>query len=90
MKIQITLYSTTGKYKPLSTTVEAESVEEFKRNFKTYKRTALSNICARWYKDGNALIRGGYTQMKWRIYDKQERIAYQKQKAIEEFKKERK
>lgn len=73
MKIQMTLFCTTGKYKPISTLVEAESLEEFKANFAKYKKKALSNICAQRYKDGKNLLDSGYTQMKWRIYDKEER-----------------
>lgn len=73
MKFQITLFCTTGKYRPISTLVEAESIEEFNANFAKYKKQALSNICAQRYKDGKNLFESGYTQMKWRIYDKEER-----------------
>ena len=73
MKIQMTLFCTNGKYKPISTLVEAESLEEFNANFTKYKKQALSNICAQRYKDGKNLFDSGYTQMKWRIYDKEER-----------------
>ena len=36
MKVQITLYSTTGKYKPISTLIEVNSIEEFKQNKNKY------------------------------------------------------
>ena len=32
MKVQIKLYSTTGKYKPSSTLIEGSDMEEFKQN----------------------------------------------------------
>lgn len=84
MKIQVTLFCKTGKYKPMSTLIEVPTVEEFKENFDKYKKIAISNIAAKRYRDGASLIRDGYTLLKWRIYNPEERKKYQ----LEQLKKE--
>lgn len=83
----MTLYSTTGKYKPMSTTVEAPTVEEFKANLKTYKKQALKKIAGQRYRDGASLLRDGYTVMKWRIYDAEERRKHAVQDLISKMRK---
>ena len=71
MKIQITLYSTTGKYKPVSTIIEVENIEEFKQNKNKYYKKAILNICHSRYTTWNDLKKDGYTIVKYREYDKE-------------------
>lgn len=87
MKIQVTLFSTTGKYRPMSCLVDAPTVEDFEKNFEMYKKKAITKIADQRYRDGDSLLKSGYTQLKWRIYDEQERKAYNKKKFLENFKK---
>lgn len=84
MKVQFTLFCTTGKYKPIATVVDVPNVEDLKdaKKFLYWKKRALSRIVAQRYESGNDLFKNGYTQMKWRIYDKEERKAYEKQQFI--------
>ena len=83
MKIQFTVYSTTGKYKPISTVVEVPTIEELSKpdKLRYWKKRALSRIVAQRYKSGADLLAHGYTTMKFRIYDKEEREAYEKAQA---------
>lgn len=83
MKIQVTLFCNNGKYRPLSTLIEAPTVEEFKANFDEYKRQAILKIANQRYRDGLSLFKSGYTIIKWRIYNPTERKAY----ALEKIKK---
>lgn len=87
MKIQITLFCTTGQYRPISTLIEVESVEDFKTNLKKYKKQALQKMCAQRYRDGASLLKSGYTQMKWRIYDEEERRKYDVQQIMNQMNK---
>ena len=87
MKIQFTLYCTTGKYKPISTVVDVPNIEDLKNaeRFSYWKKRAISRIVAQRYQSGNDLFRNGYTKIKWRIYDETERKAYEKKQFIESF-----
>ena len=85
MKIQMTLYCENGTHKPMSTLVEVESLEEFKNNLDKYKHKAISKISAQRYMSGGAILKNGYTKMKWRIYNPEERKAEEKRKFIEQF-----
>jgi hypothetical protein len=85
MQIQMTLYSTKQGLKPMSTIVEVDSLEEFKTNLSKYKSKALSKISAQRYMPGNAIIKNGYTTMKWRIYNEQERKQQAKADFIKQF-----
>ena len=71
MKIQITLYSTTGKYKPVSTIIEVENIEEFKQNKNKYYKKAILNICHNRYTTWDDLKKDGYTIVKYREYDRE-------------------
>ena len=70
---------------------ERELAKELKiveKNFETYKKKAINKIAGQRYRDGDSLLKSGYTQLKWRIYDEQERKAYNKKKFLENFKKD--
>lgn len=92
MKIQFTLFSTTGKYKPIATTIDIPDIAEMDDpvRFEYWKKRALNRIAASRYKTGWDLIQHGFTKMKWRIYDEEERKKYARQKAIKEFEKNKK
>jgi hypothetical protein len=77
MKLQVTLFSTTGKYKPVSTIVNVESMEYYKGHKREIQKTAIENICHQRYTTWNELKQNGYTQLKVREYDL-EKIALQK------------
>jgi hypothetical protein len=88
MKFQVTLFSTTGKYRPMACVLDAPSPEDFEKNFNTvYKKKAIQKIAGQRYRDGKSLLQSGYTQIKWRIYDEQERKEYNKKKFLENFQK---
>ena len=64
--IQITLFDVTGKYKPISTLIEVESIEEYRKNSQEYKRKAIQKICNQKYLTGKELLKLGYKQIKAR------------------------
>lgn len=88
IQIQMTLFSTTGKYKPISTIMDVNSVRDFNQNRSSYKRKALERICARRYWGTDDLNRYGYTDWKYRIYDK-EKIEKERVERYSQIKKER-
>lgn len=86
MKLQFTLFSTTGQYKPVSTILEVSSLEEYKANARQYKDKAIKKIAQQRLWDNKDLIRYGYTTMKVRVYDK-EKIAQINAERYEKIKK---
>lgn len=68
--LQFTLFSTTGKYKPMTTFIRVESVEEYKNNKKKFQQRAIAKICSEKKTTQWAMKANGYTQMKVRIYPK--------------------
>lgn len=80
--IQITLFDVNGKYKPISTLIEVESVEYYKQHSKECKERAFQKICNQRLLTGKELIKLGYTKVKVRNYTLW--------KQIQEGKKERK
>ena len=83
MKLQVTLFSSTGKYKPMSTIIEVESMEDYNNKKAEYQKKAILNICHQRKTDWSNLKRDGFTQVKVREYDL-EKIAQQKK--IEQIK----
>ncbi len=69
--LQYTLFSTTGKYKPVSTLVNVESVKYYNENKREVKQKAVTKICVKrcWTKED--LIKYGYTVSKIRLYTKE-------------------
>ena len=44
MKLQVTLFATNGKYKPISTLINVESMEDYEQNKRKYQEKAILNI----------------------------------------------
>lgn len=76
--IQITLFSTTGKYKPISTLLEVESVAWYKEHAKECKEKAIRKICLQRNWTGKDLINYGYTSLKVRNYTLWKKMTEQK------------
>jgi hypothetical protein len=74
MKIQVTLFCNNGKYKPISTLVDAENLQDFEQHLEENKKKALKQISDKRYKDGKDIYNSGYTIMKYRPYDKKDRF----------------
>lgn len=66
--IQVTLFDVTGKYKPISTLIEVESVEYYKKHSKECKQKAIQKICNQRYLSGKELVKLGYKKIKVRNY----------------------
>jgi len=66
--IQVTLFDVTGKYKPISTLIEVESVEYYKEHSKECKQKAIQKICNQRYLSGKELVKLGYKKIKVRNY----------------------
>ena len=68
MKYQVTLFSTTGKYKPISAIVETAKATT-KEDVKAIQKKGVEKICiSRLWKSAD-LTRYGYTKIKVRVYD---------------------
>lgn len=76
--IQFTLFSTTGKYRPISTITKLEENETWEKNKQEIVRRSILNICHKRRTTYQDLKRDGYTQYKTREYDK-EKIEEQKE-----------
>lgn len=74
VKIQITMFHNEGKYKPIATTIEVPSMEDFKANQTAYVRKAITKIAQQRYQTPNELAQKGYTKYKYRKYDKRDRF----------------
>ena len=66
--IQITLFDVTGKYKPISTLIEVESIDYYKEHSKEVKQRAIQKICNQRLLSGKELVKLGYTKIKVRNY----------------------
>lgn len=88
MKIQFTLFSKSGKYKPMSTLLEVESIEEYKTHNTEYKTKAIQKIANQRYMSKTDLKKYEYTIMKVRVYDPV-KIEQEKKERYEQIKKER-
>lgn len=86
--LQCTLFSTTGKYKPMSTIVKVESVAYYKAHKTEVQTRAIQKICIQRKTEPWCLKRDGFTRMKVRVYDK-EKIEAENAERYERIKKER-
>lgn len=68
--LQFTLFSTTGKYKPMTTLIKVGSVEEYKKNKKKFQQRAITKMCAEKHTTLWALKGNGFTKLKVRVYPK--------------------
>lgn len=69
MKLQFTLFATNGKYRPISTIINVESMEDYKKNKSKYQKTAIENICHNRKTDWETLKKQTYTMVKTREYN---------------------
>jgi hypothetical protein len=88
MQIQITLFATNGKYRPISTILEIESMKEYCRHKALYQKKAILNICRTRKTTWKILQSYSYTSFKVREYNP-EKIAQEKriEKLYKKFKK---
>lgn len=68
--LQFTLFSTTGKYKPVTTLIKVDSVQQYKENKHKYQQRAITKMCAEKHATWWALKNNGFTKLKVRVYPK--------------------
>lgn len=68
-KIQVTLFSTTGKYKPISTLVKLNNGESLEKDKQAILKRGIENICHYRRTTWTQLKKDGYTQVKTRVYN---------------------
>lgn len=89
MKLQVTLFATNGKFRPISTIIEVESIEDYKQNKVKYQTKAIMNICHNRKTTWKDLKEQSYTTIKVREYDlekiEKEKNQKTKQKIIEKL-----
>ena len=81
--LQVTLFATNGKYKPMSTLINVESIEEYKKNPTFYKVKAIQKICNQRYLTGKELQEMTYTHIKVRNYTLYKEITKSKKEGKE-------
>lgn len=87
--LQVTLFDKNNKYKPMSTLINVESIEEYKKNSTKYKMQAVQKICNKRYLTGKELQDMGYSIIKVRNYTLLQKIKEQeKEKKVDKKKKE--
>ena len=86
MTLQFTLFCTTGQYKPVSTTLQVASLEDYKAKATQYKEKAIKKIAQQRRWTNADLSCYHYTSLKVRVYDK-EKIAQANAKRYEQIKK---
>lgn len=67
--LQITLFNTEGKYKPVSTLITIESIKYYKEHKKEINNQAIVKICQKRNWTAADLLKYGYTALKVRNYD---------------------
>ena len=72
--LQITLFDTNNRHKPISTLMQVESLEFFNNNSKEVKTKAIQSICNKRLLSGKELVKLGYTRIKVRNYSLLQRI----------------
>ena len=89
---QITLTSTSGKYKPVSCIVKKDSKEVLEKGrdvfIKELQQQGIIKICQKRLWNNSDLKRYGYTKVKVREYDK-EKIAKENAERYERIKEEK-
>ena len=89
---QVTLFCTTGQYRPVSAIVKADSARVKSVGMTVFKRelqtAGIQKICNSRLWDKKHLIDSHYTKVKIREYDK-EKIEREKAERYEQIKKER-
>lgn len=88
VQLQLTLYSESGKYRPMSTIVEVESVAYYNTHKQEVQNRAIQRISAQRKMDVWAMKKYGYTKLKARVYDR-EKIEQENKERYERIKEER-
>lgn len=88
IQIQLTLYSESGKYRPMSTIVEVESIAYYNTHKQEIQNRAIQRISVQRKMDIWAMKKYGYTKLKARVYDK-EKIEQENKERYERIKEER-
>lgn len=88
IQIQLTLYSESGKYRPMSTIVEVESIAYYNAHKQEILNRAIQRISVQRKMDIWAMKKYGYTKLKARVYDK-EKIEQENKERYERIKEER-
>lgn len=68
MKIQVTYYCTSGKYKPISTIIEVPNSHQFVTKKSYWLNRAKQRIMAKRYWTEKEMTDFDYTEVKYRIY----------------------
>lgn len=88
IQIQLTLYSESGKYRPMSTIVEVESIAYYNTHKQEIQNRAIQRISVQRKMNIWAMKKYGYTKLKARVYDK-EKIEQENRERYERIKEER-
>lgn len=88
IQIQLTLYSESGKYRPMSTIVEVESIAHYNTHKQEIQNRAIQRISVQRKMDIWVMKKYGYTKLKARVYDK-EKIEQENKERYERIKEER-
>ena len=88
IQIQLTLYSESGKYRPMSTIVEVESIAYYNAHKQEILNRAIQRISVQRKMEVWVMKKYGYTKLKARVYDK-EKIEQENKERYEQIKKER-
>ena len=76
--LQVTFFHNKNKYRPISTIIKVESLEEYKKDSRKQQIRALTNIAHYRKTTPSDLVKQGFTQVKVREYNK-EQIREQKE-----------
>ena len=88
IQIQLTLYSESGKYRPMSAIVEVESIAYYNAHKQEILNRAIQRISVQRKMDIWVMKKYGYTKLKARVYDK-EKIEQENKERYERIKEER-
>ena len=88
IQIQLTLYSESGKYRPMSTIVEVESIAYYNVHKQEILNRAIQRISVQRKMDIWVMKKYGYTKLKARVYDKG-KIEQENKERYERIKEER-
>ena len=89
MTYQVTLFSTTGKFKPISCLIESESVNlNNAEDVKLLAERGTKKICFKKYWGKTDLVKYGYTKVKVREYNP-EKIKAENEKRYAEIKEQK-
>lgn len=73
MKLQITLFDPNNHYRPISTIITVDSMEDFDKNRTQHVKKAITNMATKRYKTPKELYAEGYTTYKFRPYQDEDK-----------------